>query len=164
MLSHDCRCKASTSIVVVRLLSRVRLLVTPGATAHQASLSFTISCSFSHPLSRWCHPTISPSVVPFSSCLQSFLASGSFPMSWLFSSGGQSIGASASVLRMNIQGWFSWGLTGLIAPLSHHINIVSVSVMGVIKIYLLNKFGDYDTLLLSLFSVPCLWFPGLTVY
>ena len=69
-------------------------------------------------ISRWCHPTISSSVVPFSSCLQSFPASGSFPMSWLFTSGGQSIGASASVLPMNIQGWFPLGLTGLISLLS----------------------------------------------
>ena len=63
------------------------------------------ACSNSCPLSRWCHPTISYSVVPFSSCLQSFPASGSFLMSQLFSSGGQSIGASnsASVLPMNIQ-------------------------------------------------------------
>ena len=60
------------------------------------------------PLSQWCHPTISSSVIPFSSCLLSFPASGSFPMSWFFTSGGQSIGvsASASVLPMNIQDWF----------------------------------------------------------
>ena len=70
--------------------------------------------SNSCPLSWWCHPTISSSVVPFSSCLQSFPASGSFPVSHLFASGGQSVGvsASASVLSMNIQGWFSLGLTG----------------------------------------------------
>ena len=55
---------------------------------------------------EWCHPTISSSVVPFSSCPQSFPAKESFPMNLLFSSGGQSIGASASVLPMNIQGWF----------------------------------------------------------
>ena len=68
---------------------------------------------FSCPLSQWCHPTISSSVVPLSSCLQSFPASGSFPMSQLFASDGQSIGtsASASVLSMNIQGWFPLGLT-----------------------------------------------------
>ena len=67
--------------------------------------------SKSCPLSRWCHPTISSSVVPFSSCLQSFPASGSFQMSHLFTSGGQSIGdsASASVLPMNIQDWFPLG-------------------------------------------------------
>ena len=68
--------------------------------------------SDSCPLSQWCHPTISSSVAPFSSCLQSFLASGSFPTSWLFPSGGQSIGASASasVPPMHIQGWFPLGL------------------------------------------------------
>ena len=66
------------------------------------------------PLSRWCHPTISSSVVPFS-CLQSFPASGSFPVSQLFTSGGQSIGDSASVLPMNIQHCFPLGLTGVIS-------------------------------------------------
>ena len=71
----------------------------------------------SHPLSWWCHPTTSSSVVPFSSCPQSFPVSRSFQMSQLFTSGGQSIGisASASVLPMNIQGWFPSGLTGLIS-------------------------------------------------
>ena len=64
--------------------------------------------SNSCPLSQWCHPTISSSVVPFSYCLQSFPASGSFPMSQFFTSGGLSIGVSAlaSVLPMNIQNWF----------------------------------------------------------
>ena len=72
------------------------------------------------PLSRWCHPTISSSVVPFSSCLQSFPASGSFPVSEFFPSGGQSIGvsASASVLPKNIQGWFPSEWTGWISLLS----------------------------------------------
>ena len=73
------------------------------------------ACSNSCPLSWWCHPTISSSVVPFSSRLQSFPASGTFPMSWLFSSGDQSVGASASVLPMNIQDWFPLGLTGLVS-------------------------------------------------
>ena len=75
------------------------------------------TCSDSCPSSQWCHPTISSSVIPFSSCPQSFPASGSFPMSQLFASGGQSIGtsASASVLPMNIQDWFLLGLTGLIS-------------------------------------------------
>ena len=65
---------------------------------------------------QWCHPNISSSVVPFSSCPQSFPASGSFPISWLFASGGQSIRAStlAPVLPMNIQGWLPLGLTDLI--------------------------------------------------
>ena len=67
------------------------------------------------PLSRWCHTTISFSVISLSSCLQSFPASGSFPVSQLFPSGDQSIGASASVLPMNIQDWFLIGLTGLIS-------------------------------------------------
>ena len=73
--------------------------------------------SNSCPLNQWCHPTISFSVVPFSLCLQSFPASGSFPMSQLFASGGQSIGvsASASVLPMNIQDWFPLGWTGWIS-------------------------------------------------
>ena len=73
-------------------------------------------CSNSCPLSWWCHPTISVSVAPFSSFPQSFPASGSFPMSCLFVRGSQSIGASASasVLPMNIQGWFPLGLTDLI--------------------------------------------------
>ena len=73
--------------------------------------------SNSYPLSRWCHPTISSSVVPFSSCLQSFPASGSFPVSQLFASGGQSVGVSASgpVLLKSIQGWFSLILTGWIS-------------------------------------------------
>ena len=79
-------------------------------------------CSNSCPLSWWCHPTISSSVIPFSSRLQFFLASGSFPISLLFTLGGQSIGASvsasASFLPMNIQGWFPLGLTALISLLS----------------------------------------------
>ena len=71
--------------------------------------------SDSCPLSRWCHPTISSSFVPFSSRLQSFPASGSSQMSQFFASGGQSIRASASVLPVNIPGWFPLGLTGLIS-------------------------------------------------
>ena len=73
-------------------------------------------CSDSCILSQWCHPTISSSVTPFS-CTQSFPALGSFPMRWLFASGGQSIGAltSASVFPMNIQDWVPLELTGLIS-------------------------------------------------
>ena len=73
------------------------------------------ACSNSCLLNQWYHPTISSSVIPFSSWPQSFPASGSFPMSQLFTSGGQSIGASTSVLPMNIQDWFPLGLTGLIS-------------------------------------------------
>ena len=75
------------------------------------------ACSNSCPLSPWCHPTISSSVIPFPSCLQSFSASWSFPMSRLLASGGQNTGASASssVFQMNIQGWFPVGWTGWIS-------------------------------------------------
>ena len=85
---------------------------TPGLPVHHQLPEFTQT----RPLSWWCHPTISSSVVPFSPCPQSFPASGSFPMCRPLPSGGQSIGASASasVLPMNIQGWFPLGLAGLI--------------------------------------------------
>ena len=75
------------------------------------------ACSNSCQLSPWYHPAISSFVIPFSFCLQSFQASGSFPMSWLFATGSQRIGASASasVPPMNIQGWFPLGLTVLIS-------------------------------------------------
>ena len=75
------------------------------------------ACSNSCPLSQWCHPIISSSVVPFSSCLQPFPASGSFEMSQFFASGGQSIrtSASASVIPMNIQDWSPLGWTGWIS-------------------------------------------------
>ena len=73
------------------------------------------ACSNSCPSSRWWHPNISSSVVPFSSCLQSCPESGSYPNSQFFASGGQSIGASVSVLPMNIQDWFPLGLPGLIS-------------------------------------------------
>ena len=93
-------------IVVIQSLSPVRLFVTPWTAACAlpcASLSPRV-CSDSCPLNWWCHPTISSSVTHFSSCLQSFPASGSFPVSQLFASGRQNIGASASasVLPMNI--------------------------------------------------------------
>ena len=82
------------------------------------------ACSNSCPLSLWCHPTISSSVIPFSSRLQSFPILGSFLMIQLFTSGTQSIGASASVLPMNIQGWFPLGLTGLISLLTKGLSRV----------------------------------------
>ena len=88
------------------------------------------ACSNSCLLSQWCHPTIQSSVILFSSCLQSFPASGSFPMSQFFTSAGQSVGASASasVLPVNIQNWFPLGWTGwislqskgLLRVLQHH--------------------------------------------
>ena len=84
------------------------------------------ACSNSCPLSQWCHPTISSSILPFSSCLQSFPASRSFPMSQFFTAGGQNTGVSApaSVLPMNIQDWFPLGLTGWISLLSKGLSRV----------------------------------------
>ena len=104
--------------VVVQLLGLVWLSVTPWTAAGQSSLSFTISWSL---LKLMSIESVMPSnhlillFIPFSSCLQSCPASESFPMSWLYASGGQSIvvSASASVLPMNSQGWFPLGWTGL---------------------------------------------------
>ena len=116
------------SLSSVQLFSRVRLFATPWITAHQASLS--ISKLEIHPNSSqsswWCHLVISSSVVPFSSCLQSFPTSGSFQMSQLFASGGQSVGvsASASVLPMNTQDQFPLGWTGWISLQSKELSRV----------------------------------------
>ena len=102
-------------------VSHVQLFVTPWTAACQATTSCSSpiprTCSNSCPPSRWCHPIISYPVIPISFRLQSFPASGSFPMSQLFTSGGQSVGASASesVLPMNIQDWFPLGWTGWIS-------------------------------------------------
>ena len=87
------------------------------------------ACSNSCPLSQWCHPTISSSVVAFSSCLHSFPASGSFLVSWLFTSGGQSIwiSTSVSVLPMNIQDWLPLGWTGWISLQSKGLSRVFFS-------------------------------------
>ena len=87
------------------------------------------------PLCWWCHPTISSSVVPFSSCLQSFPASGSFPISRFFPLGGQRIGvsASASVLPKNIQDWFPLGWTGLNSLLSKGLSRVFSSTTGEVR-------------------------------
>ena len=109
-------CYTDSPISSVHLLSRVRLFVTPWTATwkdflvHHQLLELAQTQVHS---SRWCHPTISSSVVPFSFCLQTFPASGSFPMSQLVTSGGQSIGVSAStsVLPMKIQDWFPLGLT-----------------------------------------------------
>ena len=112
----------------VQSLSCIWLFATPWTAALQASLSYTISQSLLRlsPLSQWCHVTFLSSASPFSSRLQSFPASGSFPVSQLFTSGGQRIGASASALMlpMNIQGWFPLGLNGLISFLSKGLSSV----------------------------------------
>ena len=110
--------KPLTMFSSVQSLRRVQLFATPWTAAHQASLSITNSRSSFKPMSidQWCHPTISSFVGTFSSCPQSFPASGHFPMSQFFTLGGQSIGASTSelVLPTNIKDWFPLGLTGLI--------------------------------------------------
>ena len=101
----------------VEPLSLFWLFITPWTASSQVSLSFTVPRAYSNPCpsSWWCHPAISSSAVLFSSCLQSFPASGSFSKSRLFSSGGQSIGVSgsATVLSANIQDWFPLGLMSL---------------------------------------------------
>ena len=105
-------------------------------------------CSNSCPLSLWCHPTISSSVIPFSSYLQSFPVSGSFSMNELFASGCQNIGASASasVLPMNIQDWYSLGLTGLISLLSKDFQ----------ESYPTPQFKSIDSLMISFLYSPTL--------
>ena len=120
-------------------------------------------CTNSGPLSRWCHLTISSSVIPFSSCLQSFSASGSFLMSHLFASGVQSIGtsASASILPMNIQSWFPLGLTGLISLQSSGLSRVFSSTI----IQKCQFFGAQPSLSSS--SCICTWLlekPQLWLY
>ena len=113
--------------VLIQLPSRVQPSATSWTAARQTSLSFTISLLINlSPLNQWCHPTILSSVTPFSSCPQSFPASGSFPMNWLFASGGWSIdaSASASVLAMTIQGQYPLGLTNLISLLSEGLSRV----------------------------------------
>ena len=109
----------------VQWLSHVQLFAAPWTAARQASLSITNSRSLLKLMSieSWCHPTISSSVVPFSSRPQSFPTSGSFQMSQSFASGGQIIGvsASASVLSMNIQDWFLLGWAGWISNVENHL-------------------------------------------
>ena len=129
--SSPCKCKSlsnSLTISSVQSLRRVLLFVTPWTEACQASLPSPTPGAYSnsHPSSRWCHPTISSFVVPFSSCFQSFPAWGSFSVSQLFTSRGQSIGvsASASVLPMNIQNLFPLGWTGWISLLSKGLSRV----------------------------------------
>ena len=101
-------------INVIQLISLVQLLW-PRELQHARltcpSPSFWV-CSDSCSLGQWCHPTISSSIVPFSTCPQSFPESGSFPMNQFFASGDQSIGVSVSALPSNIQAWFPLGLTG----------------------------------------------------
>ena len=114
------------------------------------------ACSNSCPLSQWCHPTIFSSVIPFS-CLQFFPASGSFPMSQFFASGGQSIevSVSASVLPMNIQDWFPLGWTGWI----------SLQSKGLARVFSNTTVQKLQGLLIAFFQLSSVaikwyeWFP-----
>ena len=135
------------------------------------------ACSNSCPSSWWCHPTISSSVASFFSCLQSFPASGSFPVSQFFTSGGPSIGASAlaSVLPMNIQDWFPLGVTGLISlqsrglssifsnPTCKSINSLVLSflygpTLTLIGINNLPIIKHYEYFILSFESLHSIWY------
>ena len=122
------------------------------------------ACSNSCPLTRWCHPTISSSAISFSSCHQSFLASGSFPMNQFFVSGGKSIGASASVsvLSMDIQGWFPLVLTWLISLQSKGLSRV-FSNTTVQKHQFLGAQFPYGPALTSILTTqkPELWRDGI---
>ena len=114
-------------------------------------------CSNSCPLSRWCHPTISSSVSLFSSCPQSFPESGSFTLGWLLVSGGQTIGASASVLPMNIQGCFPLVLTGLISLLPKGLSGVFSSTYGHWEAHdHWEKFYGINSLVFCLLNGPAL--------
>ena len=136
--------------VVVQSLSPVHLFATPWTAACQASLSFTNSRSLLKliTLSQWCYLTSSSSVALLAFCLQSFPASGAFPMSQLFSAGGQSIGASASasVFPMNIQGLFPLGLTSLI----------SLQSKGLSRVFSSTTVQSISSLMLSLLYGPTL--------
>ena len=103
-------------------------------------------CSNSCPFSQWSYLTISSSTTPFSFCLHSFPASGSFPMRWLFALGGQSIEVSATILLVNIQGWFPLGLTGLI----------SLLFKGLSRVFSRPQFKSISSFVLSLPYAPTL--------
>ena len=124
---HFYGCKKGLQLILVVVHSVMSNSLWPHGlqhTRHACPSPSPRACSNSCPLSQWCHPTISSSVIPLSSCFQFFQASGSFQMSQLFSSGGQSIGTSASVLSMYIQDWFPLRLTGWISSLSKGLSRV----------------------------------------
>ena len=126
------------------------LILWPHGLQHTSlpDLSYLSVCSNSCPFSWWSHPTILSSVAPFSSCPQSFPASGSFPMSLLFTSGGQSIGTSASASVLPIQGWFPLGLTGFISQLSK----------GLSKVFSSTRVWDHQFFMILFESTqPSLW-------
>ena len=117
---------ADREFVFVQLLSCVRLSAMSLTATHQGSPSFIISQSLLRlcPLSQWCHTIILSFVTPSSSCPQSFLESGSFPVSWLFASDVQSYWSVRSVLPRNIHSWFPLGLTAMISLQSKRLSRV----------------------------------------
>ena len=139
---YPCCCSVTKSCLI---------LCNPMKCTLKTSLSFTISWSLLKlmPIESVMPPTIWSSVAPFSSCPQSFPASRSFPMRWAFASGGQSIGTLASVLLMNIQGWFPSGLTGWISLqskglsslLQHHSSKASFYLNSLYKVSI-SKFSN----------------------
>ena len=135
-------------VVAIQSLSHVWLFETLWTVARQTPLFSTIPRVCSNSLIWWCYQTISSTVAPFSFCLQSFPASGFFPVSRLFTSGGQSIGVSTStsVLPMNIQGWFLLGLTGMF----------SLHSKGLSKVFSNTTFKSVNSLALSLLYGPTL--------
>ena len=145
----------------VQLLSHVWFFVTPWTAARQARCPSPPPGVYSNssPVSRWCHPTISSSVVPFSSCPQFFPASGSFPMSQLFASGGQSVGVSASV-----------SVSFSISPSNEHLGLISfrmdwldlLAVQGTLKSLLQQHSSKVSILQCSAFFMVQLLHPYMT--
>ena len=133
-----------SSPIVVQSPSHVQLFVIPWSAACELPCPSLCPwvCSNSCSLNRWCYPIISYSVVPFSSCPQSFPASESFPMSRLFTSGGQSIEALASILPMKIQDWFPLGLADLISLLAKGL----LRVFSITTVWKHQFFGDQPSL------------------
>ena len=126
-LHLDCQ----ISLFCCRLAAKLCLILQPHELQHARLPCPSLSpgvCSDSYPLSQWCPPNVSSSAAPLSSCPRSFPASGSFPMSQLLTSSGcQSVRTSASVLPMNIQGWFPSGLIALIFLTSKGLSRVFTS-------------------------------------
>ena len=169
-LSHDpaalgCDMRSFSSASHYYLLLFIRSVLSGSFRPHELQHArlpcpslYSRVCSNSCLLSQWCHQTILFPVTPLSSCPQSVPASGSFPMSWLFTLGGQSIGAlaSASVLLMNVQCWFPLGLTGLISLLSKGLSRVFSST----TVWRHRFFGAQSFLLSS--SYIHTWLTGKT--
>ena len=146
----------------VQSVSHVWLFVTPWTTSCQPPLSITKSCSLLKLIliNQWCHTTVSSSVIPFSSWLQSFPASGSFQMCQFFASVGQSIGASVSVLPMNIQDWFHLGLTCLSSLLSKGLSRVSNTSLKASVLHCQFSLWSKSHIHTWLLEKPWLWLYG----